>query len=172
MTEKSFVFVKPPHSANNGASILAHLEDLLTEVTHFSRLSQVKLAFPPVELLECHYAHCRQYDFFNKMVHDINVGGVVVAIYEGTDVVRDIVLATGKTDPLSCERWQIRRKYSRAPEGIAYSPDGCDSADASAREKRYVDNVIHRSGSPAEALKEIELWLEFMLVNGIYQPIK
>lgn len=172
MSEKTFVFIKPPNSVSNGEQILSHLEYYLTDVVAFRRLTLPKLAFPSTELLEAHYANCRNEPFFKKMMADFHERGIVAAIYEGDDIVKKVLLATGPTDPVAGQSWQLRRKYSLSPVGKVYSPDGCDSLEAAKIERRYVYNVIHRSGSPEEALKEIELWMEFMLKNGIYQPIK
>ncbi len=76
----------------------------------------------------------------------ITSGPVVVMILEGEDAVAVARKTTGFTDPASAEKGTIRGDL------------GTDNILDANREERPVWNLIHASGSPDEAAKEIQLW--------------
>lgn len=76
----------------------------------------------------------------------ITSGPIVVMILEGEDAVAVARKTTGFTDPASAEKGTIRGDL------------GTDNILDANREERPVWNLIHASGSPEEAAKEIELW--------------
>lgn len=73
-------------------------------------------------------------------------GPIVAMILEGEEAVPVVRKVTGYTDPISAEKGTIRGDY------------GEDSILAANKENRPVYNLIHASGNPEEAKKEIELW--------------
>lgn len=76
----------------------------------------------------------------------ITSGPIVVMILEGEDAVALARKVTGFTDPSTAEKGTIRGDL------------GTDSILKANAEERPVYNLIHASGSPDEAEKEIKLW--------------
>ncbi|TSC86360.1 MAG: nucleoside-diphosphate kinase [Microgenomates group bacterium Gr01-1014_7] len=76
----------------------------------------------------------------------ITSGPVVVILLEGDDAVAVARAVTGFTDPSTAEKGTIRGDL------------GTDSILVANKEQRPVYNLIHASGSPEEAEKEIKLW--------------
>lgn len=78
----------------------------------------------------------------------ITSGPVVVLVLEGEDGVVLARKVTGFTDPATAEKGTIRGDL------------GEDSILKANQEERPVWNLIHASGSPIEAQKEINLWFK------------
>lgn len=76
----------------------------------------------------------------------ITSGPIVAMILEGEDAVSVARKTTGFTDPATAEKGTIRGDL------------GTDNILKANMEERPVYNLIHASGSPEEAQKEIELW--------------
>ena len=76
----------------------------------------------------------------------ITSGPIVAMVLEGEDAVALARKTTGFTDPATAEKGTIRGDL------------GTDNILDANREERPVWNLIHASGSPEEAQKEIELW--------------
>ncbi|MDP3973367.1 MAG: nucleoside-diphosphate kinase [Candidatus Daviesbacteria bacterium] len=76
----------------------------------------------------------------------ITSGPIVVLLLEGEDGVVAARKVTGFTDPSTAEKGTIRGDL------------GTDSILKANKEERPVYNLIHASGSPEEAEKEINLW--------------
>lgn len=73
-------------------------------------------------------------------------GPVVAMIFEGHDAIKRVRQITGYTDPSTAEKGTIRGDL------------GEDSILKANSEGRPVRNLIHASGTPEEAEKEIRLW--------------
>lgn len=73
-------------------------------------------------------------------------GPVIAMIIEGPDAIKKVREITGYTDPKSADKGTIRGDL------------GNDSILKANKEKRCVRNLIHASGTRAEAEKEIKLW--------------
>lgn len=76
----------------------------------------------------------------------ITSGPIVVMVLEGENAVSVARKTTGFTDPATAEKGTIRGDL------------GTDNILDANREERPVYNLIHASGSPEEAQKEIGLW--------------
>ena len=76
----------------------------------------------------------------------ITSGPIVAMVLEGEDAVVVARKTTGFTDPATAEKGTIRGDL------------GTDNILDANREERPVWNLIHASGSPEEAQKEIGLW--------------
>lgn len=76
----------------------------------------------------------------------ITSGPVVVMVLEGEDAVMTARKTTGFTDPSTADKGTIRGDL------------GIDSILKANAEERPVYNLIHASGNPEEAAKEIQLW--------------
>lgn len=73
-------------------------------------------------------------------------GPVIVAVLEGEDAVTAIRKMVGYTDPKEASKGTIRGDL------------GVDSIAIATAEGRATENLVHASGSPAEAADEIALW--------------
>lgn len=73
-------------------------------------------------------------------------GPVVAMVLEGPDAIKRVRAITGSTDPAS------------APKGTIRGDLPADSILKANQEKRAVRNLVHASGNPEEAAKEIQLW--------------
>ncbi len=76
----------------------------------------------------------------------ITSGPITAMVLEGEDAVKVARKTTGFTDPQAAEKGTIRGDL------------GTDNILDANREERPVWNLIHASGSPEEADKEIKLW--------------
>ncbi|MDO8576730.1 MAG: nucleoside-diphosphate kinase [Candidatus Daviesbacteria bacterium] len=76
----------------------------------------------------------------------ITSGPIIALLLEGEDAVAVARKSTGFTDPATAEAGTIRGDL------------GTDNILDANREERPVWNLIHASGSPEEAQKEIQLW--------------
>ncbi|MFD1901472.1 nucleoside-diphosphate kinase [Enterococcus termitis] len=96
-------------------------------------IRQLKVAIMTRELAEEHYAHVKQFDFFEDMITYMTSSEVVYLILEGTEVIKTVRKMIGATNSLKAEPGTIRGDY------------GGDSSQ----------NVIHASDSPESAQIEI-----------------
>lgn len=83
-----------------------------------------------------------------RLVKYLSSGPVVVMIWEGNKAVGVVRKITGGTEPLSSDVGTIRGDLT------------IDSYDLADTDDRAVRNLIHASGSPSEAEKEIPIWFE------------
>ena len=75
-------------------------------------------------------------------------GEVVPMIIEGENAIKKVREVTGYTDPISADKGTIRGDL------------GKDSILQANKENRPVRNLVHASGTRAEARKEIKLWFD------------
>lgn len=75
-------------------------------------------------------------------------GPLVAMVWQGAHAVKIVRKVTGGTEPLSSDIGTIRGDFV------------IDSYQMSDLDKRAVRNLIHASGSPEEAEKEIDLWFK------------
>lgn len=78
----------------------------------------------------------------------LSSGPVVVMIWQGMNAVGIVRKITGSTEPLTSAPGTIRGDYT------------IDSYNAADADKRSVRNIIHSSGSVAEAELEIKVWFK------------
>jgi len=83
-----------------------------------------------------------------RLVKYLSLGPVVVMIWEGNQAVGVVRKLTGGTEPLTSDVGTIRGDLTVDSYGLADTDD------------RAVRNLIHASGSPAEAEKEIHIWFK------------
>ena len=76
----------------------------------------------------------------------LTVGEVFKMVLEGEDAILKVRGLVGKTDPAA------------SPEGSIRGDFGDDSFAKADEEGRSVRNIIHASGAPDEAEREIKLW--------------
>ncbi len=78
----------------------------------------------------------------------LSAGPVVAMIWQGNEAVGLVRKITGATEPLSSDVGTIRGDFTLDSYGLA---DG---------DQRAVRNLVHASGSPEEAEKEIPIWFK------------
>jgi len=78
----------------------------------------------------------------------MTTGPVVLMVLQGMHAVGIVRKITGGTEPLTSDVGTIRGDFT------------IDSYEAADIDGRAVRNIIHASGSPEEAEKEIELWFD------------
>jgi nucleoside-diphosphate kinase len=76
----------------------------------------------------------------------ISSGKVVAFILEGEDAIKTVRKITGFTDPAKADKGTIRADMSK------------DSILKANFERRACENLVHASGDPEEAKREIALW--------------
>ncbi len=75
-------------------------------------------------------------------------GPIVAMVLEGENAIKLVRQLTGYTDPAQADKGTIRGDF------------GKDTILKANSEKRPVENIIHASGNPEEAEKEIKLWFK------------
>lgn len=92
----------------------------------------------------------------------LSAGPVVAMIWEGSQAISIIRKITGGTEPMSSDVGTIRGDFTIDSYGLADT------------DKRSVRNLIHASGDPEEAKKEIAIWFpedEIMKYNSIQDMV-
>ncbi len=100
-----------------------------------------------------------------KLVKKWNVeyltsGPVLAFVLEGPDAVKLVRKFVGSTVPSLAAPGTIRGDYS------------FDNADLANSHKRPFYNLIHASGTPEEALEEIQLWFKYGEVNDAHTVVQ
>ena len=118
-----------------------------------TRLSETKLVIVGAkmksvsrELAEEHYQHLKDKPFFEEIVRylmgEYHTKRVMALVYSGEDSILKIRKVCGATNPEEAEPSSIRGSYGRITTKGVY------------------ENVIHASGNPGDAEREIKLWFE------------
>lgn len=164
MMQKTLVLIKPDGVKKNLiGEIISRYEKAGLRVV------ELKMLVVPMEIIEKHYPMDEDYVRLigqksvqaGEKVSDvlqqgrkvvgwlrnfITSGPLVAMVLEGEDAVAHVRKITGYTDPSQAEKGTIRGDL------------GTDSILKANREGRPVWNLIHASGTPEEAEKEIKLW--------------
>jgi nucleoside-diphosphate kinase len=144
MLEKTLVLIKPDH-IDYGCEIFQYLDG------HGTRLATARIDSVPKEIIESHYEPHRGSFFFGFMTQSFIGRPVMVAVYQGADVIQRFIELIGPTDPAEAPKDTIRGRYSS------------DSLELSRSEGRPVQNVIHRSDSQEEFEREFDVWGQYFL---------
>ena len=94
------------------------------------------------------YAHLKKRldpKLYNAVIDYLTSGTVVIAIMEGNNAVAKAIAITGPTNPKAAKKGTIRGDF------------GTDDMAKRMKQKKPVRNIVHRSGSFAEAKEEIRL---------------
>lgn len=164
MNQKTLVLIKPDAVKRNLiGEIIKRFEDAGLKIVTLKMLT----ATP--ELAEKHYAADEDYlravgqksvdagdkvddvleqgrKIINSMRSFLASGPIVAMVIEGEDAIPNVRKLVGYTDPSSAEKGTIRGDF------------GEDSILKANSEGRPVYNLVHASGNPEEAEKEIALW--------------
>lgn len=95
-----------------------------------------------------------------RLKNYMSSGPAVVMIWEGNKAIGIVRKITGGTEPLTSDVGTIRGDFT------------IDSYDLADTDERAIRNLVHASGSPEEAEKEIAIWfskgeiLKYNLVNN------
>lgn len=142
--EKSLVFIKPEH-ADVAEEVFEFLEKGLGG--GFERIfDPFHISNPPKEVIEEHYKHVKHVPSFKETLDLFLDKGIVLGIYTGEDIINRIRKIVGATCPSEAEKGTIRAKYGKG------------SLKESDEKGTPLHNVIHASGSPEEAEKELKIW--------------
>lgn len=147
--EKTLTLLKP---GNFGfcLEIFECLDNLLKR--NFSRTIPVHVNPVPELIIKAHYQDISKLPIYEVTVQAFlkSESGIVLRVYEGNDIINRVREAVGETDPQKAKSGTIRAVFSE------------DSLERSFRERRYLNNVIHASSSVEDAVREIELWREYI----------
>jgi nucleoside-diphosphate kinase len=88
------------------------------------------------------------HDIQKKLVNYVSAGPVVAMVIEGAHAIEHVRKIRGKTNPLAADMGSITADYTI---------DSYFIADAG---ERAIRNLVHASGSTAEADREIALWFK------------
>lgn len=180
MIERTFVMLKPDALERGLAGrILSIFEDAGFEIL------AARLFSPAREIIERHYVSDAEYlkslgdktiassvadgedikDKFGsddpirigeiirgRLIEYMTSGPVMPMVIQGNCAVRIVRKLCGATYPVDADPSTIRGRFC------------CESLDISAAEKRSVRNLIHASGTVAEAVAEIALWFPELAV--------
>lgn len=124
-------------------------ETILKELDqHGMRIKTSKVNSVPQHVIENHYSAHKGKHFYNELINEFANKPVIIAIYEGENIIQKFIELIGPTDPSKAPAHTIRARYSN------------DSKEKAEAENRTIKTVIHRSGSIEEAQQEIEVWKE------------
>jgi nucleoside-diphosphate kinase len=85
-------------------------------------------------------------EILNRLKVYITRGQVIPMVWQGENAVQAVRKVAGGTEPASAEKGTLRGDYAT------------DSYELADKENRSIENIIHASGSPAEAEMEIHHW--------------
>lgn len=150
MKEKSLIFIKP-WSISQAEEIFEFLDNFLNQKKiKFKKTKPVLIKKVLGDKIRKHYSEISHLPKFENLISDFANGSILLSVYTGEDIIRNIREIIGSTDPSKAEKNTIRAKFSD------------DSIESSDRENRGVRNVIHSSSSTKDAEREIEIWKEFL----------
>lgn len=84
----------------------------------------------------------------NRLKKYLSSGPIVAMVWQGVGAVAVVRKITGKTEPATSDVGTIRGDYT------------IDAYQLADNDNRAVRNLVHASGSPAEAQEEIALWFK------------
>ena len=88
------------------------------------------------EIVETHYEEHKGKDFYERIVHFMSSGPIMIMIWQGNQVVSGIRNLLGSTDPAVANPGTIRGDFGNSLK----------------------ENICHASDSVKSAQKEIDLW--------------
>jgi len=151
MKQQALVIIKPDGLVKSlTGSILMKLSEAKLNIIG------AKMVSPSRDLAEKHYAHMKQKPFFEEIVQYIcgeihKTTRVLALVYQGENAIEKLRKIAGSTNPEEAEPTTIRGSYGRITTKGVY------------------ENVLHVSGAPEEAEREIKLWFTpSEIVSDIY----
>ena len=143
MANQATLVVIKPDMIQRGltGAVLSRLDALRLEIigAKITRVSR--------ELAEAHYSNIRGKPFFDETVEFLQgkrhgVTGVLALVYWGENAIERVRLLTGATHPEKADPASLRGAFGRM------------------HTSGLMENVLHASGDPADAEREIRLWFQ------------
>ena len=103
---------------------------------HNLGITDMKLLKPTVALAKAHYYEHINKPFFGELVKYITRGRVCALIIEGHNIIENVRVINGATDPEYADKISIRGKFALSKQ----------------------ENSVHGSDSKESAEREIKLW--------------
>ena len=154
MGEKTLVLIKPDGIEKSlTGNIITKLSEARLEI------AACKCVRVSRELAQEHYKSLKDEPFFEELLKyltgEFHKKKVVALVYYGENALKKVRSLAGATNPEEAISDSIRGKYGRITTKGVY------------------ENVIHSSGNPEEAEREIKLWFEpDEIVFDIYPTVK
>ena len=143
MIEKSLLIVKPDGVERSlVGEIIKRFENTGLKIVG------MKMVWIDRKFAEKHYGAHKSKPFFKELVDFITEGPVVAFVLEGVHAVENVRRLVGHTSPNQAAPGTIRGDYAHI--SMAYA----------SKKGTGGKNVIHASGSKAEADEEIKLWFK------------
>lgn len=164
MIQRTLILIKPDAVKRNLiGEIISRYEEAELKVV------ELKMLTASMDLAEAHYSADEDYlrsvgqksidagdkvddpleqgrKIINSMRGFLSSNPIVAMVLEGEEAIPLARKVTGYTDPTSAEKGTVRGDL------------GQDSILAANKEARPVYNLVHASGNPEEAEKEIQIW--------------
>jgi nucleoside-diphosphate kinase len=153
MMEQTLVLIKPDGLKKSlTGNVLSKLSEAKLEIVAAKAVKVSK------ELAEQHYCHLKGKPFFDELIeyiqgklHGEHYERVLAFVYRGENAIKMVRQIAGATNPEEAEPTSIRGAYGRITTKGVY------------------ENVIHASGNPEDAEREIKLWFEpAEIVSSLY----
>ena len=142
MKQATLVLIKPDGLKKSlTGNILTRLSETKLDII------AAKMTKPTQELAAEHYCHMKEKPFFEELIQYIcgeihDKRKVMAMVYYGEGAIKRVKNLCGSTNPEEADPTSIRGSYGRITSAGVY------------------ENVIHASGSEAEAEREIKLWFQ------------
>lgn len=139
--ERTLVLVKPEGVKRHLAGkIIQRFEDAGLKIVG------MKQVWVDKEFSKKHYSEHIEKPFYENLEKHITEGPVIAFVLEGANAVENVRKLVGKTAPKESPPGTIRGDFAHV---------SFEHADSKGRP---VKNIVHASGNPEEAKKEISLW--------------
>jgi nucleoside diphosphate kinase len=163
MIERCFVMVKPElvkESRGRAWGALAYLDNLLMFCTNNLGYRMTALGFvAPREVIEAHYAPHKGKEHYPWLVTQCADQRVIIAVYEGgSGLVGEMRKMAGDKNP----RIARMQNYAGNPTVRAKFSPLDESLELSTSERRATRNGIHVSSDVWEAMRELDIWQQFL----------
>jgi len=139
--EKTLMIIKPDG--------MKHKDEIIKRVNQTGlKIAKQKQEKAKTNVFAEFYAHVKPKNkkVYNNLVSYMSAEEIILLLIQGENAIGKIRSITGSTDPEFADKGTIRGDL------------GTDSILKANQEGRPVWNLIHASGTPEEAEKEIKLW--------------
>jgi nucleoside-diphosphate kinase len=146
--ERTLVFIKPDGVDRNLTSeIFAELDQLGNRI----KTAELKEIYP--HIIEKHYKRAieKHGEHLKRKLVFFKDKKIILALYEGKDIIKKIKDKVGATDPSKAEKGTIRHKWN----------DG-ESFDLAMQEDRFIRNLVHASENKEDFEREFDVWRSFL----------
>lgn len=145
--ERTIVFIKPDGVDRNLA------EEIFSELDKFGeRVKTVELKEIYPKIIEEHYKRSieKHGEHLRRKLVFFRDKKIILALYEGEEVIKKIKDKVGSTDPSKADKETIRGKWKD------------DSFDLAMKEDRFIRNLVHASENQEDFEREFEVWRGFL----------